>query len=100
MLIRWANENDMPAWYALATEVSSLFQHTADMGVELKSSNSGKGSASRYEMLTAVDYMSGSNIGFILFSREKNSITWFAVSEKYRSKGAGRRLLKTVLRQL
>ena len=100
MLIRWANENDLPAWYALATEVSALFQNPADMGAELKTKKSGTGTVRRYEMLTAVDYMSGNNMGFICFSREKNSITWFAVSENYRGKGAGRHLLKTVLRQL
>ena len=100
MLIRWATENDLPAWYALATEVSKLFQHPADMGAELKANASGKGSISRYEMLTAVDYTSGNNMGFIFFSREKNEITWFAVSEKYRGKGVGGRLLKTALRQL
>ena len=127
MLIRWATENDLPAWYALATEVSTIFQHPgclsqskersaagrymgeqdakhptspADMGEELKLNASGKGSVNRYEMLTAVDYMSGKNMGFILFSREKSSITWFAVSEKYRGKGAGDRLLRTALRQL
>jgi len=100
MLIRWATENDLPAWYALATEVSEIFQHPADMGAELRNKASGKGSASRYEMLTAVDYMSGKNIGFICFSRTDNCITWFAVSEKYRGKGAGNRLLKTALRQL
>ena len=33
MLIRWADENDLPAWYALASEVSEIFQHPADMGV-------------------------------------------------------------------
>ena len=31
MLIRWATEKDLPAWYALATEVSEIFQHPADM---------------------------------------------------------------------
>jgi hypothetical protein len=81
MLIRWATEKDLPAWYALATEVSGIFQHPADMGAELKAKSSGKGSISRHEMLTAVDYMSGNNMGFILFSRENNEITWFAVSE-------------------
>ena len=100
MLIRWATENDLPAWYALATEVSSIFQHPADMGAELESKSSGLGSVSRYEMLTAVDYMSGDNLGFILFSRAKNEVTWFAVSGKYRGKGAGDHLLQTALRQL
>ena len=100
MLIRWATENDLPAWYTLATEVSDVFQHPADMGAELRSKASGVGSVSRYEMLTAVDYMSGDNRGFICFSRADNAITWFAVSEKYRGKGAGERLLRTALRQL
>ena len=100
MLIRWAAEKDLHAWYALATEVSEIFQHPADMGAELESNRKGYGSISRCEMLTAVDYMSGENMGFILFSRAKNEITWFAVSEKYRGKGAGGRLLKTALRQL
>ena len=100
MLIRWATEKDLPAWYVLATEVSPIFQHPADMGAELKSRSSGTGAVSRYEMLTAVDYMSGNNMGFICFSRTTNSITWFAVSERYRGKGAGNRLLKTALRQL
>ena len=100
MLIRWATKNDLFAWYALASEVSTIFQHPADMGAELKAKGSGKGSVDRYEMLTAVDYRSGSNMGFICFSREDNCITWFAVSKKYRGKGVGDRLLKTALRQL
>jgi len=89
LLIKWATENDLPAWYVLATEVSDVFQHPADMGVELRNKASGIGSVSRYEMLTAVDYMSSDNIGFICFSRTENAITWFAVSEKHRGKGAG-----------
>ena len=100
MLIRWATETDLPSWYALATEVSDIFQHPADMGAELESKSSGLGSVSRHEMLTAVDYISGINIGFICFSRIENSITWFAVSEKHRGKGAGDRLLEAALRQL
>ena len=100
MLIRWATENDLPAWYTLATEVSSIFQHPADMGAELESRSSGKGAVSRYEMLTAVDYISDDNMGFICFSRAENCVSWLAVSERYRSRGAGCRLLKTALRQL
>jgi len=100
LLIRWANEKDLPAWYALATEVSEIFQHPADMGTELESKASGIGTVSRYEMLTAVDYISDNNMGFICFSRTENRISWFAVSEKYRGKGAGDCLLKSALRQL
>jgi Diadenosine tetraphosphate (Ap4A) hydrolase and other HIT family hydrolases len=100
MLIRWANENDLPAWYKLATEVSAIFQHPADMGAELSTKKSGLGAVSRYEMLIAVDYMSGNNMSYICFSRAYNNISWFAVSEKYRGKGVGYRLLKVALRQL
>ncbi|MCL1883679.1 MAG: GNAT family N-acetyltransferase [Defluviitaleaceae bacterium] len=100
MLIRWATKTDLPAWYELATEVSQIFQHPADMGAELKSKSSGLGSISRHEMLTAVDSMSGNNLGFICFSRKDNAITWFAVSEKYREKGVGGKLLQTALWQL
>jgi len=100
MLIRWVTESDLPSWYVLASEVSELFQHPDDMGEELRSGNRGKGAVGRYEMLTAVDYMSGKNMGFICFSRSNNEVTWFAVSEQYRGKGAGDRLLKTALSQL
>ena len=100
MLIRWANENDLVSWQALATEVSPLFEHPADMGKDPEFIDFAQSKINKYEALTAVDYMSGCNMGFIGFSREKNSILWFAVSEQYRGKGAGERLLKTALRQL
>jgi len=75
MLIRLATESDLPAWYTLATEVSEIFQHPSDMGAELKAKASGLGNVSRHEMLTAVDYTSGNNMGFICFSRKENCIS-------------------------
>ena len=48
MLIRWATENDLSAWYELASEVSIIFQHPADMGLELKAKGSGKSFHNRY----------------------------------------------------
>ena len=100
MLIRWATEKDLSAWYALATEVSPIFRHPADMGVDPEFIAYAQSKSSKYEALTAVDYMSGKNMGFIGFSRTYNRITWFGVSSKYRGKGIGSRLLKTALRQL
>lgn len=100
MLIRWATDGDLPAWYALATEVSPIFRHPADMGKDPEFISYAKSKAGKYEALTAVDYVSGSNIGFIGFSRTNNRITWFGVSEKYRCRGVGSRLLKTAMRQL
>ena len=100
MLIRWANGNDLLAWQTLATEVSAIFGHPADMGVDPEFIEYTKSKVSKYEALTAIDYTSSDNVGFIGFSRTNNRITWFAVSEKYRGKGAGDRLLRTALRQL
>lgn len=100
VLIRWATDGDLPAWYALATEVSPIFRHPADMGKDPEFISYAKSKAGKYEALTAVDYVSGSNIGFIGFSRTNNRITWFGVSEKYRCRGVGSRLLKTAMRQL
>jgi len=99
MLIRWADESDLPAWCALATEVSAIFQHPDDMGNDPGFITYAQNKIIKYEALTAVDYMSGTNMGFIGFSRANSRISWFAVSEKYRGKGVGDRLLKTTLRQ-
>lgn len=100
MLIRWVNKYDIPAWCALATEVSPIFQHPADMGAAKEFIFYTQDKTSKYEALTAVDYISGENMGFIGFSRTNNRISWFAVSEQYRGKGVGSRLLKTALRHL
>ena len=100
MLIRWATESDLSAWYSIATELSKVMRHPADMGTDPEFMSYAKSKAGKYEALTAVDYMSGNNIGFIGFSRTHNRITWLGVSEKYRGKEAGGRLLKTALRQL
>lgn len=100
MLIRWANENDLDAWCTLATEVSQIFQHPGDMGTDPEFIAYAQSKVSKYEALTAVDYMSGENVGFIGFSRTNNRISWFAVSEKYHNRGIGGRLLKTALRHL
>jgi diadenosine tetraphosphate (Ap4A) HIT family hydrolase/ribosomal protein S18 acetylase RimI-like enzyme len=100
MLFRFATEADLSVWYALATEVSPIFRHPADMGKDAEFIAYAQSKAGKYEALTAVDYMSGANVGFIGFSRTHNRITWLGVSEKYRGRGVGSRLLKTALRQL
>lgn len=100
MFIRWATENDLPAWFSLATEVSPIFRHPADMGNDPEFISYAKSKTGKFEALTAVDEQSGVNMGFIGFSRTYNRITWFAVREVYRGKGVGDRLLKIVLSQL
>ena len=69
MLIRWATEHDLPAQYALATEVSSIFQHPTDMGTAPDFKAYAQSKINKYEALTAMDYMSGICMGFIGFSR-------------------------------
>ena len=49
MLIRWANESDLPAWYALATKVSLVFQHPADMGADPEFMSYAKTKTDKYE---------------------------------------------------
>ena len=100
MLIRFVTEKDLTAWYTLATEVSQIFQFSGDMGADPEFTAHAQGKISKYEALTAIDYISGANMGFISFSRTNSRISWFAVFEKYRNKGAGGRLLKTALRQM
>ncbi len=100
MLIRFATEKDLPAWFELATEVSQEFRHPGDMGRDPEFISYAKSKVGKFEALTAVDYMSGNNMGFIGFSRTYNRITWLGVSKKSRRNGVGSRLLKTALRQL
>ena len=100
MLLRWATADEIPAFCGLATEVSALFQHPADMGADPEFISFAERKIDQYEALCAVDYMSGARMGFLAFSRSKNHISWFAVSKQYRGKGVGEQLLKTALRQL
>ena len=67
MLIRWANENDLPAWRALASEVSPIFQHPGDMGADAEFIAYAKNKAGKFEALAAVDYMSGKSMGLSAF---------------------------------
>lgn len=100
MLIRWATECDLPAWRGLASRMSGLFGHPGAMGDDPEFISYAESKCSKFEALTAVDYISGANMGFLAFSRTHNRISWFAVAEAYRGKGAGSRLIKTALRQL
>lgn len=100
MLIRWVTEGDLKAWHELAAELSPVFRHSAEKGVNSEFIFYTRSKAEKYEALTAVDYMSGENMGFIAFSRTYNRISWLGTFEKNRGKGVGSRLLKTALRQL
>lgn len=100
MLIQWATESDLSAWYALATEVSPIFRHPGDMAADPEFIEYAKGKVSKYEALIALDYMSVDCLGIIGFSRTHNRITWFGVTAKHRGKGTGSKLLRTALNHL
>ena len=55
MLIRWVAESNLPVWYGLATEVSQIFRHPADMGVDPYFIYYVQSKVNKYEALTAVD---------------------------------------------
>ncbi len=100
MLIRWATKDDLPAWYALATELSTVFRHPGDMGADPDFRAYAQNKTGKLEALTAVDYRTNARMGFIGFSRFNNRISWFGVYARYRRMGVGGRLLKTALRQM
>ena len=49
MMIRWATKDDLPAWYELATEVSPIFRHPADMGIDPEFVSYTQSKISKYE---------------------------------------------------
>ncbi|KKW25298.1 MAG: hypothetical protein A2Y37_05165 [Spirochaetes bacterium GWB1_60_80] len=100
MLVRWATSEDLPQWYALASEVSPVFRRPADMGSDAEFTSYAMSKVGKYEALVALDYRSRGALGFIGFSRTHNRISWLAVSESHRRRGVGQQLLKTALRQL
>lgn len=100
MLIRWANSKDLSMWRVLAAELCTVIKPSTDIGTDTAFIDCATSRIGEFEALTAVDYMSGKNMGFIGFSRAENRILWLGVSSMYRRKGAGGRLLKTALRQL
>ncbi|MHC1694094.1 MAG: GNAT family N-acetyltransferase [Eubacteriales bacterium] len=100
MLIRWATEKDIPAWCVLATEVSPIFRNPADMGRDPEFIDYTQNKTGKYEAITAINYITGENMGFIGFSRTNNRISWFGVCKKHRGRGVGKRLLNTAIRHL
>ncbi len=100
MLIRWAVMTDLNTWSVLADAVSKQFDHSSQKGQDPDFLAFAKQKIDQHEALTAVDYRSGQCMGFLAFSRQNNRISWFAVSEEYRQRGVGTKLLKTALRQL
>ena len=99
MLIRWVTADDRVAWQQLAGTVANLFG-SPNMPFEQSFLSYMDSKITKHEALIAVDRMSNECLGIIGFSRTNNRISWFAVTEQYRNKGIGTRLLNMSLRQL
>lgn len=99
MLIRWAGTEDIPGWIELAEEASTIFE-APDMAKDPEFHAFMQRKLSRYEALIAADRRTNKCLGIVSFSRANNHISWFAVSEKKRSKGIGAKLLKCAIQQL
>ena len=99
MLIRWAATEDTAQWRHLANTVANLFD-SPDMANDPRFLAYLDTKINKHEALVAIDRISGELLGAIGFSRTNNRISWFAVSEKHRRRGIGKRLLQTALRQL
>ena len=93
MLIRWAKTEDTEQWRHLADTVANLFD-SPDMANDPRFLAYMDAKIIKHEALVAVDRRSGELLGAIGFSRTNNRISWFAVLEKHRRRGIGKRLLQ------
>ena len=99
MLIRFAQKEDADSWLSLAKKISPVFG-VEDMTRDGKFAVYIESKILKYEAIAAVDRMSGDPFGFIGFSKKHNRISWFAVDEAWRKKGAGEKLLRCAINQL
>ena len=98
MLVREVKPEDMNRWLELAAEVEAVFQGSMINSQEFYNYMEAK--IKKKEALMATDRNNDNALlGIIGFSRTSNSITWFAVFEKYRNKGVGEKLLACALNQ-
>ena len=102
MLIRWANEQDIPMWEALSKEYD---QYISKIATDFSKWYKGfrdymNRKIEQHEAVVAVDRMTADCNGAIAFSRSHNRITFFAVSPKTKHKETAERLVTVALRQL
>ena len=99
MLLRWVAPGDMPSWLSLAEEVAVLFGDPFFPG-QARFRDFMEKRIEQYEAVIAEERMTNLCFGIIGFSRESNSIDWFAVTGHKRGYGIGTKLLRCALNQL
>ena len=91
---------DFDAWIALAREVEPLFGPMAD---EIDFQDSLRQTISLNTAFCIYSEPNGDNrklIGGVVISKETNEIAWLAVSQRYRRKGYGRKLIEFAISNL
>jgi len=91
---------DFDAWIALAREVEPLFgpmSDELDFQEALRQAISAK---TAFCICSDLNEEEESLIGGIVISKESNEIAWLAVSQKYRRKGYGRKLIEFAISKL
>lgn len=99
MLVRLAEPDDLEAWRDVAREVALLFD-SPTMADDRGFLDFAQRKIRQGEALVAVEGAEPYCVGFLGFSRRHNSISWLAVREGWRGRGAGTLLLGAALRSL
>lgn len=100
MDVDFSKLKDFDSWIVFAREVEPLFGPMADeLGFQeaLRQAISAKAAFCICPDLNEEDK---SLIGGIIISKESNEIAWLAVSQKYRKKGHGRKLIEFAISKL
>ncbi len=100
MKIVCSEEKDFDAWISLAREVEPLFGPMAD---EISFHDALRQAISLNTAFCIYSKNNGESselAGGVVISKETNEIAWLAVSQKYRGKGYGRKLIKFAISRL
>lgn len=100
MDVVYSKKTDFNAWISLAREVEPLFGPMAD---ELNFQEALRQAISLDTAFCIYSDPNGGNkdlIGGVVISKETNEIVWLAVSQQYRGKGCGRKLIEFAVSRL
>jgi len=96
MNYRNANPDDLAMWLDVARDVGGIMR-VPDMDTNQSFLEYAKRKLEQENAIIAYDKEADECAGFIGFSIHNNSITWLGVKEKYRNRGVGSELIKSVL---
>ena len=100
MNVDCAKLSDIESWIALAREVEPLFGPMADEPGFQEALRQAIATKTAFCIRPDADDGDDSLPGGVVISTEANEIAWLAVSQKYRRKGYGRKLIEFAIRKL